>query len=147
MTVRGREPEDSFLCSELVTLRWTSEFGGEREVVANLEEIRASGATLQCPGPIRPNTAIRIETPKMELAGAVRTCNADFIGYFVEVDFDGGIRWSREEYEPEHFFDPRSLIRPDTLKLKNNELLAECCHVLDVPRRPASRTTGPQDSD
>lgn len=127
-----RIDEPRVLCSELVTARWVSEFGSEREVVVNLEEIWSSGATLQSPGPIRSKTPLDIRTPKLELSGVVRICRADFTGYFVEMEFDEDVRWSRELYEPEHLFDPRSLLPRDRLQLKNHELLAECCRLLDT---------------
>lgn len=140
MAWEDRRGEQRFLCSELVAVRWVSEFGSEREVVVNLEEVRPSGATLQSPGPIRPHTPLNIRTPKLELSGVVQTCRADFTGYLVEVNFDEGVRWSRELYEPEHLFDPRSLLPKDRLRLKNHELLAECCRALDTLGEGAQMT-------
>ena len=122
--------EARHLCSELVTIQWISEFGRKREVVANLEEIWALGAQLQCPGPVRPDTRLHVTTPKVKFSGVVRSCAADFVGYFVEIDFEDGYQWSKEEYEPDHCFDPRSLLKREELKAKNNELLNECCKVL-----------------
>ena len=122
------------LCSELVTVHWVNEFGHKREVVANLEEIWSSGARLQLPGPVRRDTELRIACRKVKFLGRVSTCSADFIGFFVDVQFEDGCEWSRELYEPDHFFDPRSLL-PDNgqkqLKEKNAEQLAECCKDLD----------------
>ena len=119
-----------FLCSELVRLEWTSQFGRSRSATANLEEIEERGAVLQCDGPIRRGTRIRIRTPGVDLNGVVLGCTADFIGYFLEVEFVKGSRWSREVYEPAHLLDPRSLTPQAGLREKNRELLAECYRLL-----------------
>jgi len=139
MTGTDNQSKEHYLCSELVKLRWNSEFGVEREVDANLEEIRASGATLQCDFPVRAKTRLRIQTSGMALSGTVTSSSADFIGHFVEVRFDEGCRWSREEYEPAHLLDPNSLLPANRLKQKNNQLLAECFRLLEIgtgPRKP-----------
>lgn len=119
-----------FLCSELVTVRWVSEFGGNREVAANLEEIWEKGAQLQFPNPIRVHTQLRVTAGNAEFTGVVRSCVADFIGYFVEIDFAGGYFWSPDQYEPAHLFDPRSLGRRNDLDERNRRMLAECDKVL-----------------
>ena len=115
-----------YMCSELVTVSWVSKFGRPREVVANLEEIWSSGARLQFPGPVQPETRLRITTAKPELRGTVRACSADFIGYFVDVEFDEGCQWAPEQYGPKHLLDPQDLLRREELKEKNSQLLSEC---------------------
>ncbi len=126
-----RSGKARFLCSELVTVRWVSEFGSSREVTANLEEIWESGAQLQLPNPIRTNIPVHVSVEKTELfSGVVQSCAADFVGYFVDIEFEGGYRWSPAQFEPEHLFDPRSLLKRDNLEEKNQKMLAECNKVL-----------------
>ncbi len=122
--------EARFMCSELVTVRWVSEFEHSRDVAANLEEIWESGAQLQLPNPIRANTRVQFTAAGADVSGIVRSCAADFIGFFVEIEFEGGYRWSRERYEPEHLFDPRRLLQQDGLKQKNRRTLNDCVRML-----------------
>lgn len=131
MAAANHKREGRFMCSELVTVHWVNEFGHEREATGTLEEIWASGAQLQLPCPVRAGTRLLIRATKAELTGAVRACTADFIGHFIEIDFENNYRWSREQYEPEHLFDPQSLVPRDELKDRNNELLALCSKLLD----------------
>ena len=91
-----------FLCSELVKLEWTSKFGRQRNAVANLEEIEECGAVLQCEGPVRPTTEVRIKTSKVDFIGIVRSCTADFIGTTSAMRI--GFRFS--------IVAPRAMIRP-----------------------------------
>ena len=121
-----------FLCSELVTVHWRDVFRRKREEVVNLEEIWASGATLQFSRPVREGALLRVTCRGAEFSGIVTRSTADFVGHIVEVEFEDGYEWSRQEYEPEHFFDPWSLLPEDELKQKNDQLLKDC--VKDLPQ-------------
>ena len=121
-----------FLCSELVWARWTDPSGREREETVNLEEIWTSGATLGFETPISEATALRFEGKGKEYRGRVTGCRADFIGYLVEVEFAPDCQWTRELYEPDHFFDPQSLATDD-IDRKNNRLLKDCMRHLPSP--------------
>ena len=40
----------------------------------------------------------------------VTSCARQFLGYFVELRFDAGWRWSRRKVRPKHLFDPAALL-------------------------------------
>jgi len=113
------------LCSELVTARWMNAFGQRQETVVNLEEIWAEGATLQFEYPMRPGAEVEFLGGSSRFVGTVAESRSDFVGHFVEIRFADGYRWSRELYEPDHFFDPASLSPVEELRTKNNKLLEE----------------------
>jgi hypothetical protein len=118
--------EQRYMCSDLVTARWTTVLGRRRrEEVVNLEEIWPSGAVLSFSGPLRPETEVEFAGGDACFRGRVKSCAADFVGYLVEIRFEPGSEWSRERYEPEHLFDPASLLPREALKAKNDRLIGE----------------------
>jgi hypothetical protein len=119
---RNRETS-ACLCSELVTALWTDAFGQRQEAVVNLEEIWPEGAILQFEYPMRPGVEVEFRSESHRFEGAVVESRSDFVGQFVEIQFADGCRWSREMYEPDHFFDPKSLSPVEELRTKNNKLL------------------------
>ncbi len=125
----------TFLCSDLVSTRWTDTFGQPQEATVNLEEIWAEGAILQFEFPIRPGTHIAVQLGATHFEGSVVDSRADFVGQLVEVHFVPGQRWSRAIYEPQHLLDPQSLLPEDELKDKNSRLLEEV--LKSLPRRVA----------
>ena len=119
---RNRET-GTCLCSELVTARWTDAFDQRQEAVVNLEEIWPEGAILQFEYPMRPGVGVEFLCGPTRFEGAVTESRSDFVGHFVEIQFADGCRWSRDLYEPDHFFDPKSLSAVEELRTKNNKLL------------------------
>lgn len=120
--IRGKK---HYLCSELVTAKWHDRFHHAREEIVNLGEIWECGALLETESPIRVETSLRFVGGGMELHGRVTGCSADFAGNMVEIEFEEGCRWSPELWEPEHLFDPRSLVKQQELDRKNERLLAD----------------------
>ena len=118
--------EGRCMCSELVNAAWEDVFGRWHEAVVNLEEVWAKGAMLQFEAPVRAEMRVRINLNGLSLDGRVSKCTADFVGFLVEIEFAEGQTWSRELYEPDHYFDPRTLAADDALKRKNKRLLDEC---------------------
>ena len=102
------ESEQQYLCSELVTVH---QEGAEAPVVANLEEIRFSGATLLTETPIASGIAVDVVCQGGTLSGSVHDCNRNELGYFVTVVFDEDCHWSPELFRPAHMLDPLELIR------------------------------------
>jgi hypothetical protein len=127
--------KDVFLCSDLVTARWTDAFGQRQETTVNLEEIWATGAVLQFEFPVRAGTRIWVRLGQRIFEGTVVTSKADFVGQLVEVRFSDRHRWSRSLYEPAHLLDPQTLVSEDELKDKNTRLLEEV--LKSLPRRVA----------
>lgn len=123
--MRRKREKDVCLCSELVTVQWTDAFSQKQEAVVNLEEIWPEGGVLQFEYPMRPDTAVRVLLGHAWFEGAVVDSKSDFVGHYVEIRFDEGHRWSPADYEPEHFFDPKSMTATEELRGKNNKLLGE----------------------
>jgi hypothetical protein len=98
------------LCADLVEVRWKDQTGKTRQDVANLEDISEHGAGLQMELPIPVGSLIEITYPKGQLAGEVKYCNYNDIGYFLGIEFTPGSAWSQEQFKPQHLLDPRRLM-------------------------------------
>ena len=98
------------LCADIVDVRWEDqETGRTRRTTANLDDISRFGACLLVDRPIPVKTPLRIAHPSGELTGKVVYWIWWGVGYFTGVEFDPGCRWSQENYEPQHLYDPRRL--------------------------------------
>src|SRR2546426_5952482 len=104
-----RRNETRFLCSHLVTLRWSDAVGAERKETGILENISASGASVQGEVKVNWGTHIRLLAATHQFRGTVRYCYWRDSGYFLGIEFDPDSQWSRSEFEPEHLIDPGEL--------------------------------------
>ena len=100
------------LCADLVELHWTDNSGHSRQTISNLEDISPSGLCLQVDEPIPVYSVVRIRYPSGEYTGVVRYCQFKKIGHFVGVQFETGCKWSKTDYKPLHFLDPREVVKP-----------------------------------
>jgi len=98
------------LCADLIEVRWKDRHGRVKSLMANLEDISASGACLQVETPVPEQTVVRFDIPKAELEGRVRYCVFRETGYFLGVQFEPGFRWERRQFRPKHLLDPRRLM-------------------------------------
>src|SRR5205807_4869952 len=89
-----RRTEPRFLCSDLVKLRWRGARNDHSETVV-LENISASGASVQSETSILEGTEVRMTCGKREFRGIVRSCYWRDDGYLVGIAFDAGSKWSR----------------------------------------------------
>jgi hypothetical protein len=105
------------LCADLVKIEWQERAGAPdgrglvspRTVVANLEDISASGACLQIDTDIPPQTVVTIRHENGDFQGRVKYCVFKEIGYFLGLEFDAGYRWNARQFKPMHLLDPRRL--------------------------------------
>jgi hypothetical protein len=103
------------LCADLVDVRWRDKEGRNYRVVANLEDISASGACIQLDEQLPLGVEVTITYPKGEYTGVVRYCTFRQIGYFAGIQFEAGNKWSQRMFKPLHLLDPRSLVpKPDS---------------------------------
>ncbi len=133
-----RQHSNRCLCSELVEIAWVDAFGRRRKQVVNLGEIWARGAVLESESPIRASSEVEIHCRGAVFQGKVARCTSDFVGYLVEVEFAPGVEWSRQAYEPEHFFDPAAMQPPTArqkLAAKNYEMIEDCLRKLPLTSR------------
>jgi hypothetical protein len=110
--MQERRENPRMLCADLVKIEWRDRAGVARSVVANLEDISASGACLQIEEDIPPQSTVRIHYENGEFSGKVRYCIFRDIGYFLGIEFEPGQRWDARKFKPLHMLDPRRLNRP-----------------------------------
>ncbi|MBM3775629.1 MAG: PilZ domain-containing protein [Acidobacteria bacterium] len=111
-----RRTEVRLLCSQLIRVESEDDSGRRHNATAVLEDISTRGACLHLEAPLAPGRAVHIRHASGQLPGIVRYCVWRQIGYFAGVEFDQTTRWRREQFEPEHLFDPQELLRrPETI--------------------------------
>ncbi len=132
-----RQNSNRCLCSELVEAVWVDAFGRRRKQVVNLGEIWEKGAVIESEAPIRAPSEVEIRCRGATFQGRVTRCTGDFVGYLVEVEFAPGVKWTRESYQPEHFFDPAAMKPAAQQKLaaKNHEMIEDCLRKLPLGPR------------
>lgn len=104
-----KRTEPRYLCSDLVTLRWSDETRRQHEETVVLENISASGACVQAEVPVSETSGVTLLCGKAEFHGYVRSCYLRDDGYFVGIAFDAGSKWSKAKFQPEHLVDPRTV--------------------------------------
>jgi hypothetical protein len=109
--VGEKRSEPRFLCSDLVTLRWSDGPRRERRETVVLENISASGACVQAEVVVSEGARVRLGCGNVEFSGYVRACYRRDDGYFVGIAFDEDSKWSIAKFKPEHLLDPRK-VRP-----------------------------------
>ncbi len=109
MMMPERRSEQRLMCAHLVGLRPSVPGGFRKGVTAVLEDISSSGACLQVDEPVAAGAAMTLAIGRHAFPGRVRYCVFRETGYFIGLQFDTGIRWSREKVVPEHLVDPREV--------------------------------------
>jgi hypothetical protein len=99
------------LCSEMVTLHWQPKSGASRKLTANLEQIWTWGACLQTDTRISRLSRLWFVCGDYEFRGRVVALGfLKDLGYFLDVRFDRGCRWSELKHRPQHFLNPLVLL-------------------------------------
>ena len=106
--MKERRAEPRLLCSDLIKVRL--EDCGLVDLVANLEDISPSGATVLFEQAVRTGTRLRLMLGRHRFDGHVTHCTHNELGFYVGVRFDEGKEWSRRIYEPKHLLDLRELV-------------------------------------
>ena len=106
-----RRSETRMLCADMIEVQWRDRSGKERGATAILEDISPSGACLQFEAPVPLRAAIAWDSPRQRFRGFVRYCVYREIGYFVGVEFDAGVKWSKRDFRPGHLLDPQTLVK------------------------------------
>ncbi|MGA3039765.1 MAG: hypothetical protein ABSF54_03120 [Bryobacteraceae bacterium] len=108
--MKERRAEPRLWCSDLIEVRVEADGGEPAELIANLEEISPSGACVQFEEPVPAGARLCLKLGRYKFRGHAQSCIHNEIGYFVEVRFDAGRKWSRQLYEPKHLLDPRRVL-------------------------------------
>jgi len=95
------------LCADLVKIHWKPEFGPSRSEWAILEDISPSGACLEFEEPIPPNTVVTLHFKSERCQASIKYCKYEKTNYLLGVEFEGGYRWSRRRFKPEHLIQFR----------------------------------------
>ena len=103
--------EIRMLCADMVEVCWKEPSGRKHKSTALLEDISPSGMCLQFEIPVSIGTRVDIHCPGHRLAGLVRYCVYQEIGYFVGIELEKSSHWSRQEFEPQHLLDLEELVR------------------------------------
>ena len=103
------------LCSEFVAVRVETARGRVVETLGILEEISATGATIQLERPVAIGDRLELVCGNCPQAcrfkGRVTRCRRQpALGHFAVVRFEEGTRWSPDRYSPQHLFDPDRLV-------------------------------------
>lgn len=93
------------MCAHLVALRPSAPGGTRRGMTGVLEDISSSGACLQVETAVATGAPMTLVIGRHSFPGTVRYCIFRETGYFIGLQFDTGIRWSREQVVPEHLLD------------------------------------------
>ena len=102
--MKDRRSEPRFMCADLVKVRIQD--GGEaREVVANLEDISASGACIQLEAAAQEGADVEMICANCRLRGKVRYCRFSQVGYDVGIAFNQPGSWDRQRFVPKHLLD------------------------------------------
>jgi hypothetical protein len=98
-------------CSDMLNLCVASESGRPRKLNVILEEIWPTGALFQTGMRIPPLSRLWFSCAGYRFHGRVVARKSyKHLGYFVEMRFDPGCRWSVRHYRPKYFFNPLLLL-------------------------------------
>jgi hypothetical protein len=92
------------MCADLVTVR-IQDAAGDREVIANLEDISASGACIQVEAATLEGADVEVICAKCRLKGKVRYCRFAQLGYEIGIAFDEPRSWNRQRFVPKHLLE------------------------------------------
>lgn len=138
---------DRHFCSQLVTLRLSSQEAGEgRELTANIEEIASTEVCLNLEQPLAPGLSLQIAVSgrgaTLYFTGTVVDCEEEpLTGFYVRVEFDPDCRWSPEVFEPRH------MVRADSVhsaRTAATPAKPACCDRGICPRAVVSRILEPE---
>jgi hypothetical protein len=107
-----RRREQRLMCSDLIHIRLHGVRGPGALKNAILEDISSAGACVQIEEQVPVGARVDLLIEEHVLRGTVRYClHREPIGYFAGMEFDAGVRWSRELVLPGHLTDPRTIGR------------------------------------
>jgi len=106
--LNNRRDRRRLLCSDLITVRWSSGRGFAQEEVAVLEDYSHTGAGLFLSRKIDAGVSIRLRTDWESFGAWVRHCEWRENGYILGVEFDEP-RPEDGAFVPDHLVDPAEI--------------------------------------
>jgi hypothetical protein len=108
--MQDRRSENRLLCADMIEVTWRDGNGRARRATGVLEDISRCGACVQLETPIETGAEVSLNCAQGPLAGVVRYCVYQEIGYFAGIQFGEETRWSRQQFEPQHLLDLEQLL-------------------------------------
>jgi hypothetical protein len=102
--MNDRRSEPRFMCADLVKVR-IQDAAGDRDVIANLEDISPSGACIQLDTAVAAGADIEMVCAKCRLKGKVGYCRFAELGYDVGIAFAERGSWNRRQFVPKHLLE------------------------------------------
>ena len=97
-----RQPDERFLCADLVRLEWLDHAGGLRTEQALLEDISQLGGCVQLEEPVALGSVLMLTVGTTPFYGHVCYCTLRDEGYFIGLRFSNDTTWSAEVVKPRH---------------------------------------------
>jgi hypothetical protein len=95
--------EPRYLCSELVNVLYEDPSLILNQIVANLEEISSTHATLFVEARLEPGSSVSFHAKGHDLNGFVASIEFhEILGWIVEIEFEPDFRWDIEMFTPDH---------------------------------------------
>ena len=95
--------EPRYLCSELVNVLYEDSSLILNQMVANLEEISSTHATLFLEERLQPGSPVSFHAKGHDLNGFVVSCEFhEILGWILEIEFETDTRWDLEMFTPDH---------------------------------------------
>ena len=104
LLMKDRRSEPRFMCADLVTV-CIQDAAGAREVIANLEDISASGACIQLETAAPEGADTELMCVQCRLRGKVCYCRFAQLGYDVGIAFNKQGSWNRNRFAPKHLLE------------------------------------------
>jgi hypothetical protein len=95
--------EPRYLCSELINVLYQDPSLILNQIVANLEEISSSRATLFVEELLDPGSPVSFHAKGHDLNGFVESCDFhEILGWIAEIKLDACSQWSLQMFIPDH---------------------------------------------
>ncbi len=120
--MRDQRRNSRVLCAELVEIKYQDLRGQERYEVGNLDDISVHGACLQMEYALPIDTPVLIGYDGGQFSGKVRYCAHRDGNHFVGIEFNPNSLWNKDEFEPEHLFDPKKLFEETLARYDKHRL-------------------------
>jgi hypothetical protein len=92
-----------YLCSELVNVLCEDPSLILNQIVANLEEISSTHATLFVEKRLEPGSPVSFHAKGYDLNGFVESCDFhEILGWIVKIEFETSSRWNVQMFTPDH---------------------------------------------
>ena len=90
------------MCSDLVQIAWLDQGGRRFSEVGLIEDVSHGGVCLNLDLPVPAGATVCIHTKGLHGEARVCYCEPGQDGYLVGLEFQEGLTWDREKWQPKH---------------------------------------------